>query len=151
LDGGLKRREESTRAVGCDAEGAMVGMKEDCEAFLRVTPWRRPVDHGETPPAWVGATPAAVSGTSPRPRCPGRRGPIIADPAGMTHTISRDELRQALAGATPPTILEVLPRPYWRKHHLPGALNLPPDRVESIRELVPDPATDLVLYCWDDA
>jgi rhodanese-related sulfurtransferase len=68
----------------------------------------------------------------------------------MTEIISRDELREAISGATPPVLLEVLPRPYWRKHHLPGALSLPPDEVASIRELVPDTGTELVVYCWDD-
>lgn len=68
----------------------------------------------------------------------------------MTDTISREELRKAIAGPAPPTVLEVLPRPYWRKHHLPGALNLPPDQVATVRELVPDPEAELVVYCWDD-
>lgn len=64
--------------------------------------------------------------------------------------ITRTELQEAVTGSTPPVVLEVLPRPYWRKHHLPGALSLPPDQLDSIRELVPDTSAELVVYCWDD-
>jgi hypothetical protein len=39
---------------------------------------------------------------------------------------------------------------YWRKHHLPGAKSLPPDRVEELTpQLVPDRGAEVVLYCWD--
>lgn len=68
----------------------------------------------------------------------------------MSSIISRAELYDAIVSAAPPVVLEVLPRPYWRKHHLPAAINLPPDQVESVRELVPDVNTPMVVYCWDD-
>ena len=42
-------------------------------------------------------------------------------------------------------------RGYWLKQHLPGARNAPPDTAaQVIAELVPDPRTPIVLYCWDD-
>ena len=66
-------------------------------------------------------------------------------------TIERDELWAALQGPTPPALFEVLPRGYWLKQHLPGARNAPPDTAaQLIAELVPDPRTPIVLYCWDD-
>jgi hypothetical protein len=65
-------------------------------------------------------------------------------------TISRGELRAALASANPPALFEVLGRGYWLKHHLPGAINAPPDEaVAIITAQVPDHDADIVVYCWD--
>jgi rhodanese-related sulfurtransferase len=64
--------------------------------------------------------------------------------------ISRDELAAALEGEHPPALFEVLPRGYWKKHHLPGAINAPPaEAVAIISEAVPDRDADIVVYCWD--
>ena len=69
----------------------------------------------------------------------------------MTETITRDELREKIERGDAFALLEVLPLGYWRKHHLPGARNLPPDQVRALApQLVPDPATEIVLYCYDD-
>lgn len=79
-------------------------------------------------------------------------GPAFAprDAMNTTRSISRDELQARMANAAPFTLFEVLPRPYWRKHHLPGALSLPPDQVATlVPELVPDKDAEIVLYCWD--
>ena len=65
--------------------------------------------------------------------------------------ISRDELRLKINRGDPFTLFEVLPEPYYRKHHLPGAVHMPPDDVEATaRRVVPDRAAEIVLYCWDD-
>jgi rhodanese-related sulfurtransferase len=65
-------------------------------------------------------------------------------------TITRDELKSKLDRGDAFALLEVLPLGYWRKHHLPTARNLPPDKVrEMAPQLVPDPSTEIVLYCWD--
>jgi rhodanese-related sulfurtransferase len=64
--------------------------------------------------------------------------------------ISRDELVSALDRPQPPALFEVLPVGYWRKHHLPGAINAPPDRaVAIITAEVPDHGAEIVVYCWD--
>ena len=64
--------------------------------------------------------------------------------------ISREELQAALRSAEPPALFEVLPRGYWRKHHLPGARNAPPDGAATlIAAAVPDRAAPIVVYCWD--
>ena len=69
----------------------------------------------------------------------------------MADTISRDELFQKVQTGDPFFLFEVLPRMYWRKHHLPGAQVLPPNQVEALApQLVPDKDTEVVLYCWDD-
>jgi rhodanese-related sulfurtransferase len=65
--------------------------------------------------------------------------------------ITRDELRERLASAAPPALFEVLPPGYWRKHHLPGAINAPPGEAPRvIAEHVFDPNAEIVVYCWDD-
>jgi len=66
-------------------------------------------------------------------------------------TISRDELRQKIERGDAFFLFEVLPEPYYRKHHLPGAQHLPPNEVvETAAQLVPDRNSEIVLYCWDD-
>jgi len=65
--------------------------------------------------------------------------------------ISREELRLKIDGGDKFFLFEVLPEPYYRKNHLPGALQLPPnDVVATVERLVPDKNADVVLYCWDD-
>jgi rhodanese-related sulfurtransferase len=68
----------------------------------------------------------------------------------MSDAISREELQQKIQGGDEFHLFEVLPRMYWRKHHLPGALSLPLEDVESkILELVPDKRAEIVVYCWN--
>jgi hypothetical protein len=69
----------------------------------------------------------------------------------MTTTIALDELHEKMTRGDPIRLFEVLGLPYWRKHHLPGAINMPPDRVRDVAsEMVPDLDTEIILYCWDD-
>jgi rhodanese-related sulfurtransferase len=66
-------------------------------------------------------------------------------------TISRDELHAKITRGDRFALFEVLPRMYWRKHHLPGAASLPPDQVAAlVPERVPDRSEEIVLYCWND-
>jgi rhodanese-related sulfurtransferase len=68
----------------------------------------------------------------------------------VTDLITRDELVAALAHQHPPALFEVLPRGYWMKNHLPGAINAPPDQaVAIISASVTDRAAPIVVYCWD--
>lgn len=65
--------------------------------------------------------------------------------------IARDELRDKIERGDAFHLLEVLPEPYYRKYHLPGARHLPPNDIEaSIARLVPDKNAEVILYCWDD-
>jgi rhodanese-related sulfurtransferase len=69
----------------------------------------------------------------------------------MIPTITREELHEKMERGDAFALFEVLPVGYWRKHHLPGARSLPPDQVRSlVPELVPDPETEIVVYCYDD-
>lgn len=48
-------------------------------------------------------------------------------------------------------LFEVLPEPYYRKHHLPGARHMPPtDVIATAEREVPDKNAEVILYCWDD-
>jgi hypothetical protein len=65
-------------------------------------------------------------------------------------TIEREALREKIERGDAFALFEVLPTMYWRKHHLPGARSLPPDRVgELVPREVPDRSAEIVLYCWD--
>ena len=63
-------------------------------------------------------------------------------------TITLDELRDSLAGPTPPTLVEALPPQYYADQHLPGAINIPHDEVDRLAvELLPDRDAPVVVYC----
>ena len=66
----------------------------------------------------------------------------------MVQTISRDALRAALDRREPLVLLEALPPMYFEDAHLPGALNLPHDRVDELAaSLIPSKDTRVVVYC----
>jgi rhodanese-related sulfurtransferase len=66
----------------------------------------------------------------------------------MTNTITRDELKALVDGGQPVTIVEALPEEYYRQGHLPGALLLPHDQVDTLAPtLLPDQTADIVVYC----
>ena len=74
----------------------------------------------------------------------------MTDGSASVARITREELQAELASEHPPALFEVLPRGYWLKHHLPGALSAPPDTaVPVITAQVPDHDASIVLYCWD--
>ena len=69
----------------------------------------------------------------------------------MVPRITRDELRAKIERGDAFHLFEVLGPMYFRKHHLPGARNLPPDQVTTlVPQLVPDKGAEIVVYCWDD-
>ena len=66
-------------------------------------------------------------------------------------TISRNELHARIERGDKLLLFEVLPEPYYRKHHLPGARHMPPNAVvETAAQHAPDKQAEIVLYCWDD-
>ena len=66
----------------------------------------------------------------------------------MSATISRDELKAKIDRGDDFRLVETLP-PHAHAHaHLPGAINLPPDRLAELApELLPDKDADIVVYC----
>lgn len=65
----------------------------------------------------------------------------------MAEKITREEL-QALVEAGEVTLVHALPEPYFRKEHIPGALQLDHERVaEQAPERLPDKEASIVTYC----
>ncbi|HEY7530932.1 MAG TPA: rhodanese-like domain-containing protein [Gemmatimonadota bacterium] len=63
-------------------------------------------------------------------------------------TISRDELRAKIGRGDDFALVETLPRHVYDHAHLPGAVNLPPDRIAELAPvLFPDRGREIVVYC----
>ncbi len=63
-------------------------------------------------------------------------------------TVEREELKTKLDRGDDFVLVEALPEKYYRRAHLPGAVNLPPDRVRELApELLADKEADIVVYC----
>jgi rhodanese-related sulfurtransferase len=61
--------------------------------------------------------------------------------------ISREELRRRLHDSSL-TIVDVLPEASYVEGHIPGALSLPLEQLANrAKELLPDPAAEIVVYC----
>ncbi len=66
----------------------------------------------------------------------------------MVQIISREQLQARLAGSRRPIVVEALPEMYYRKGHLPGALHMPHDRVDTLAPaILPDKNAEIVVYC----
>ena len=66
----------------------------------------------------------------------------------MVQTISRDELKQKLDRKDNFLLVETLPTTAFQHAHLPGAINLPPDRLKELAPtLLPDKNAEIVVYC----
>jgi rhodanese-related sulfurtransferase len=65
----------------------------------------------------------------------------------MIKLITRDEVKKKIdAGSA--VVVEALPPEYYEKAHLPGALNLPVDDVDTLAPtLLPDKAAEVIVYC----
>jgi rhodanese-related sulfurtransferase len=65
----------------------------------------------------------------------------------MTQEITLEELRSKIGDRTA-VVVEILPEASYASGHLPGALNLPLDRVEAeAGQRLPDPRGEIVVYC----
>jgi rhodanese-related sulfurtransferase len=63
-------------------------------------------------------------------------------------TISRDELKQKLDRKDYFYLVEALAPEAFRRAHLPGAINVPYDRVHELAPtLLPEQAAEIVTYC----
>ena len=66
----------------------------------------------------------------------------------MSATISREELKTKIDRGDHFFLVETLPKEYYLHTHLPGAINLPPDRLKQMAPtLLPDKSADIVVYC----
>jgi rhodanese-related sulfurtransferase len=63
-------------------------------------------------------------------------------------TIGRDELKKKIDNKDYFFLIETLAPEYYNHAHLPGAVNLPPDRVRELAPTVlPEKTADIVVYC----
>ncbi len=63
-------------------------------------------------------------------------------------TISRDEIMAILGRGDRLVLVEALPAMYYRKAHLPGAINLPLESFDTdVTRLLPDRDVPIVVYC----
>jgi rhodanese-related sulfurtransferase len=65
----------------------------------------------------------------------------------MEGTISTEDLKAKL-GRKQITVVETLAPERYREAHLPGALNLPPERIKELApQLLPNKGAEIVTYC----
>jgi rhodanese-related sulfurtransferase len=66
----------------------------------------------------------------------------------MVATIERDELKRKMDGGEGFVLVETLAPVAYAHAHLPGAVNLPPDRVRELAPtLLPDKGAEIIVYC----
>ena len=66
----------------------------------------------------------------------------------MEHTISTKELKAKLDRKDAIKVVETLSPERYREAHLPGALNIPPDKIKELApEVLPDKNAEIVTYC----
>jgi rhodanese-related sulfurtransferase len=63
-------------------------------------------------------------------------------------TIARDALKKKIDRAEKFLLVETLSPASYAKGHLPGAINLPPDRLGDLAaQVLPDKTAEIVVYC----
>ena len=66
----------------------------------------------------------------------------------MVQTISREDLHNRIKRADKFLLVETLPKVAYDHAHLPGAINLPPDKIRDLAaSLLPDKTADIIVYC----
>jgi rhodanese-related sulfurtransferase len=66
----------------------------------------------------------------------------------MSNEITRQELIEKIREHARFVLVEALPPAYYEAGHLPGAINLPLDAIQSNTDLLPsEKETEIVVYC----
>ncbi len=66
----------------------------------------------------------------------------------MTQTIGRDELKKKIDRGDHFKLVETLSEEKYHHAHLPGAVNLPPNRIRELAaKVLPDKSAEIVVYC----
>lgn len=66
----------------------------------------------------------------------------------MADTISREELQQKIDRHEHFTLVEALGADKYAHAHLPGAINIPVDRVRELApSMLPDKNAEIIVYC----
>lgn len=66
----------------------------------------------------------------------------------MDRTISTQELKAKLDRKEGVTLIETLAPERYRETHIPGALNIPPERIKELApQMLPNKDAEIVTYC----
>jgi rhodanese-related sulfurtransferase len=66
----------------------------------------------------------------------------------MEATISTEDLKAKLDRKEAVTIVETLAPERYREGHIPGALNIPPDKIKELApQVLPNKNAEIVTYC----
>ncbi len=66
----------------------------------------------------------------------------------MEHTISTKDLKDKLDRNESIQVVETLAPERYREAHIPGALNIPPDKIKELApQVLPDKNAEIVTYC----
>jgi rhodanese-related sulfurtransferase len=66
----------------------------------------------------------------------------------MEDTISTQDLKAKLDRKDEIKVVETLALERYREAHLPGALNIPPDKIKELApQVLPDKNAEIVTYC----
>jgi rhodanese-related sulfurtransferase len=66
----------------------------------------------------------------------------------MDATVSTKDLKAKLNGKQSITVVETLAPERYREAHIPGALNIPPERITELApRLLPNKNAEIVTYC----
>lgn len=71
-----------------------------------------------------------------------------SEPSSDVPSVTRDELKTMIGRGGTFLLIETLAPEQFEETHLPGAINLPPDRVRELApSLLPDKQREVITYC----
>jgi rhodanese-related sulfurtransferase len=66
----------------------------------------------------------------------------------MERTIATEDLKAKLARKEPVKVVETLAPERYSEAHLPGAVNIPPEKIKELApQLLPNKNAEIVTYC----
>jgi rhodanese-related sulfurtransferase len=66
----------------------------------------------------------------------------------MGHTISTEDLKAKLGRKESIKVVETLAPERYREAHIPGALNIPPEKIKELApQLLPTKDVEIITYC----
>ena len=73
---------------------------------------------------------------------------MVLEEATMDRTISTEQLKTKLDSKESIKLVETLAPERYRDAHIPGALNIPPERIKELApQLLPNKDAEIVTYC----
>jgi len=69
----------------------------------------------------------------------------------MDATVSTRELKAKIDGKESVTVVETLAPERYREAHIPGAVNIPPERIRELApQLLPNQGAEIITYCTNN-